>query len=160
LAISGGTLARLQLLVDVEEVLYLASLLLDRLKGGVAVHRVVHRDAQHLGVTAGLVLHQVGRQRPDTNAAAREGGLGHEHDRVERIAVLGQRVRKEAVVRGIARCGEQPPVEENLAGLVVHLVLVAAPAGNLDNDNEVGGHAAIMGDRPASVRRLQRPRQH
>ena len=53
---------------------------------------------------------------------------------VERVAVLAQRVRHEPVVGRVRRRGEEPPVEEDLARVVVDLVLVAAPSRDLDHD--------------------------
>src|SRR5664279_5299819 len=66
-----------------------------------------------------------------------ERRLVEEHQRVQRVAVLGQGVRQEAVVRGVGCRGEQHPVEPGAPLGVVHLVLVPRPLRDLHADAEV-----------------------
>ena len=66
--------------------------------------------------------------------AARKGRLVEQDQRVERVAVLGQRVGDEPVVGRVDRRREEPAVESDQVPLVVVLVLVAAPPGDLDDD--------------------------
>ena len=63
-----------------------------------------------------------------------EGGLLQDHEGVERVAVLAEGVGDEAVVGRVDGGREQAAVEPDHAGLVVDLVLVAAAAGDLDDD--------------------------
>jgi hypothetical protein len=68
-----------------------------------------------------------------------EGRLVEQDQRVERVAVAAEGVLDEAVVGGVARRGEQPPVQADAPGGVVHLVLVALPLRDLDGDVELHG---------------------
>jgi hypothetical protein len=71
------------------------------------------------------------------DAAAGERRLADEHERVERIAVVAQRALDEAVVRRIAHRREEPPVEDDLPGGGVDLVLVARAHRHLDEDGRL-----------------------
>jgi hypothetical protein len=66
-------------------------------------------------------------------------GLLDQHHRVERVAVLAQGVRHEAVVGRVLGRGEQRPVQADQAAVVVDLVLVPAAARDLDQDVEFHG---------------------
>ncbi len=145
----------LEHLVDVEEVLDLVEQPLRQV--GEVVHHVVGRvvrgHAEDLGVGALLVLHPEHADRAHLDPAAREGRVLEEHEHVERVAVEGEGVGHEAVVRGIDRGGEEPPVEPDHVLVVVVLVLVAAPPRDLDDDVEelTGLHPAHPATRtPAS----------
>src|SRR5690606_16254914 len=63
--------------------------------------------------------------------------------------VLGQRLRDEPVVGGVGGRGEQSPVEADDPGLGVVLVLVATPAGDLDEDLDLRCHRAMIRPRGA-----------
>jgi hypothetical protein len=65
------------------------------------------------------------------------------HQRVERVAVTAERALHEAVVGGVAGAGEQPPVQPDATGVVVHLVLVALPLRDLDGDVELHGDSPL-----------------
>src|SRR5579859_1180727 len=137
----------LEVLVDLEEVL---DLLPERRGDVVDVvdgrpDGVAQRHADQLLVRAFLVRHVEDADRADPYAAAREGRVGDEDERVERVAVLGQRPLDEAVVRRIAHRREQPAVEEDAAELAVELVLVPRAGGDLDEDDGVGHHGHCRG---------------
>ena len=94
-AVGGGVLARLERLVHVEEVLDL----LDELRReigevvDVGEARLLRRDTDQLGVLAGLVLHE---QHADGAAFDDDAGIHRileQHERIERVAVAGERVR-------------------------------------------------------------------
>ena len=99
-AVRGRRLARLEHLVHVEEVLDLGQQARRQVR---EVERVLpaglrRRDAQDLGVGAGLVLHPHEADGPGLDPHPGEDGVLEEHEGVERIAVLAQRVGQEAVV--------------------------------------------------------------
>ena len=57
----------------------------------------------------------------------------HRHEHVERIVVFGERLRNEAVVRGIVDGGIEDAVEVDQAAGFVEFVLDAGAEGNLDD---------------------------
>ena len=97
--------------------------------------------AEDLVVAALLVGHPEHADRPAADQAAGERRLQQEHEGVERVAVLAERVLDEAVVGRVLRRGEQGPVEAEPPGVVVHLVLVALPLGDLHEYVELHDHA-------------------
>ena len=111
-----------------------------REKRGVAVG-----DADDLVVGALLVGHVEDADGTRADPAAREGGIADEDERVERVAVLAERALDVAVVGGVAHRGEQPPVEHDPAELTIPLVLVARPARDLHEDDDLRrGHGASV----------------
>ena len=62
-----------------------------------------------------------------------ERRLRHDDHRVQRVPVGGERVAEEAVVGRVAERGEQQPVELDRPQLLVPLVLVRRPLGDLDD---------------------------
>jgi hypothetical protein len=140
-------LARLQVLVDLEEVLDLQPVELRHVAhvAQVLQPRVGRRDAEHLVVSAGLVGHPEHPDRAALDQTARERRLLQDHECVERVAVQAQRVLDVAVVRGVLGRGEQRPVQTDATGLVVDLVLVALTLGDLHQYVEL--HEASS-DRP------------
>jgi hypothetical protein len=138
----GGALhglAGLELLVDLEEMLDLQAVVLGEVMDVAQVlgARVHGRDAQDLVVAALLVLHAEHADGAGLDQTAGKGRLLDQHERVERVAVLTERVLDEPVVGGVLRRGEQRPVEADAPAFVVHLVLVAVPLGDLDRDVEL-----------------------
>ena len=63
-------------------------------------------------------------------------GLLTQHQRVERVAVVAEGARDEAVVGGIVHGAVEYAVEPQQAGLLVQLVLVLAAHRNFDDDGE------------------------
>jgi hypothetical protein len=113
--------------------------------GDLGVARVVGLDADELGVGPGVVGHPEDAHRASRDPAPGEGRLLEQHEGVERVAVLSQRVGHEAVVRRVDRGREEAAVEAHHALLVVVLVLVAAAAGDLHDDVERVVHAPHVG---------------
>ena len=99
-------------------------------------HRVTQRHAEDLLVLALLVRHAEQPDRTHDDVAAGERGLADEHEGVERIAVAAERALDEAVVGRVLHRREEHAVEEDLAGLVVHLVLVARALRDLHDDGQ------------------------
>ena len=96
--------------------------------------RLARRDADHLGVLAGFVLHVEHADRASLDEDAGVDGVLEEDQRVEWIAVATERLGDEAVVGRIDGRREQAAVEVDPAVDVIDLVLVAAAARNLDDD--------------------------
>ena len=78
--------------------------------------------------------------------AAGKDGNGHEHEDVERIAVVPEGARQKAVVAGIVDGAVQHAVEAIDAELLVELVLVALVGGDLDDRGELVGRPPTGGD--------------
>src|SRR5689334_22306896 len=146
-------LARLQLLVHGEEVVDLQPVVLGYVLelAQVLLPRIAGRDTDDLVVTALLVRHPEHPDRTAADQAAGERGLLDQHHRVERVAVLTQGVRYEAVVGRVLRRGEQRPVQPDQAAFVVDLVLVPAAPRDLDHDVEFHG-CGFLALRPAACR--------
>jgi tetratricopeptide (TPR) repeat protein len=128
-------LARLQVLVDLEEVLDLQPVefgdVVDVLQ--VLLPRVVRGDAEDLVVRALLVGHLEHPDDPGGHQAAGEGRLLEQHEDVKRVAVAAQSVLDEPVVGRVPRRGEQHAVKPDPAGAVVDLVLVPLTPGDFDD---------------------------
>ena len=106
------------------------------------------RTRDQLGVDPLLVAHGEHAQDAHPHHAAREGRVGDEHQHVERVAVAGQGVGDEAVVRRIGGGREEAAVQPDDVLLVVVLVLVAAARGDLDHHvDRFVGRGFTVGDR-------------
>jgi len=72
--------------------------------------------------------------------------LGAEHEDVERISVISQGARDEAVVGRVVGRGVQDAVELEHASRLVHLVFLLAAFGNLDDGDEFLGFDPGIGN--------------
>jgi len=104
--------------------------------------RIVQRHAENLVVDAGLVAHAEDPERPYFDPAPRKGGLVDEHERVEVLLILGQRLFEEAVVGRKDDGRKEVAVELDHTALFVVLVLVAAPLRDLDEATEL--HSRLL----------------
>src|SRR5690606_16263444 len=102
------------------------------------------RDAQQLVVATRLVRHTEHADRPAADQTARERRLVQDDQRVQRVAVLTERVLDEAVVGRVGGRGEEPTVQADPTRLVVHLVLVPRTLRDLDRDVEL--HRTLLHD--------------
>jgi len=90
------------------------------------------------GVAAGLVLHLQHAHGAHIHDRAGHDRPGIDHQHVDRVAVLGERVRHEAVIARIAHRRMQEAVDHQRAGGLVELVLDRlAPDRHLDDDVDV-----------------------
>src|SRR3954454_9526435 len=143
-----GDLLLLEVLVDREEMGDLVTELLGQVLELLLVvpARVLQWHREHLVVDPLVLLHAEERDRLHVDHAARERGLGDADHHVEGVAVEGERLRDEPVIRGVHDGREQEAVEHETLALVVPLVLVPAPLRDLDDAGEfVRGHAARKG---------------
>src|SRR5699024_6216666 len=140
-------LAGLEVLVDLEEVLDLQAVEFCDVGQLLTAHlsSVAHRHRHDLVVAARLVAHAEHAQGAAADQAAREGRLLEQHQAVQRIPVLAEGPLDEAVVVRVAGGGEQHPVESDAPVVVVHLVLVAIPPGDLDGHVEFHDTAPLLG---------------
>ena len=63
-------------------------------------------------------------------------GFLPEDQSIERIAVVAERARDEAVVGGIVHRAEKHAIQFEQPGFLVQLVLVLGPFGNFDDDGK------------------------
>jgi hypothetical protein len=138
-------LAGLEVLVDLEEVLDLQLVELADVAdvAEVRVARIAGDHAQQLLVGPGLVGHAEHADGAAGDQAAGEGRLVEQHQGVQRVAVPAEGALHEPVVGRVAGAGEQPPVQADAPGVVVHLVLVALPLRDLDGDVELHGDSPL-----------------
>jgi hypothetical protein len=95
---------------------------------------VARRHTQHLVVATRLVGHLEHGDRPCLDDAPGEHRLGQQHQRVQRVAVLAERVLDEPVVGRIAKGRVEVAIQLDPAGVVVDLVLVARALRDLDDN--------------------------
>src|SRR5215510_3135265 len=143
-------LAGLEVLVVLEEVLDLPDRDLRHLRifgdVGVALGELRHRHRDDLFIAASVILHLEHTDRPHVDDGARHDRtrVGDQH--VDRIAVLGQRMRHEAVIARIAHGGVQETIDHQGARSLIHLVFDRLAADrHLDDDVEVLGR--VVADR-------------
>src|SRR5690606_3218906 len=114
-------LARLEVLVDLEEVLDLETVeLADVLDVSASRRALVRGGLNHdLVVDARLVPHAEHAHRATADETAEERRLLEEDEGVERVAVLAEGVLDEGVVVGVAGGGVEHPVQADPSRLVI-----------------------------------------
>src|SRR6266540_1563369 len=125
--------APFEILVDEKEVLDLLQRVLRKI-GDVEVFlikRIIARNRENLVVGLATVAHLQHAERTAVDETAGECRLVHEHEYVERVAVLVQRPWNETVLAGIMDRGIQHPIQTDQPRFLVELVLVLAAGGNL-----------------------------
>src|SRR5262245_36063691 len=93
---------------------------------------VVTRDGEDLVVRLTAIQHLEHADRAYVDLAPGERRLVDAHENVERISVLVQRARNEPVIAGIVHRRVQHAIELERTVFLVELVLVSAPARDLD----------------------------
>src|SRR5699024_7755527 len=153
----GDVLAGLEILVVQEEVLDGLELKLRHVAEvlDVVPARIGAGKARQLVATTGLVGHRVDADDAGVDDHAGEDGLVEQHEGVDGVAVVRERLVDVAVVGRVAHRGEEEPVEIDLPGLVVDLVLVTGPLGDLDGhfDGHWRTSLIVVHCRPGTVAR-------
>ena len=149
-----GPLALLERLVVLEEVPDALAVahrqVLQVLDLGLERVDLLDRHGDQLVVHAAVVLHVQDADQPAADhRAGDQRDLGADHD-VDRVAVLVQGVRHEAVVVGVEHRHVDDAVDEERARVLVDLVLhrraAAGAAGDLDDDVDVVGRVLARRD--------------
>jgi hypothetical protein len=143
-------LAGLEILVVLEEVLDLLQRdvrqVVEIPHMVVAFRRPLRGDGNDFFILPGVVFHDEHADRPNIDDAS-----GHElariaDEHVDRVAVLGQGVRHEAVVARVGHRRVQEPVDDQRTRFLVHFVLDGLAANrHLDDDVYVLGR--VVADR-------------
>ena len=95
------------------------------------------RDGDDLVVLLARVDHRHQADRAGVDERERDDRLLAQHQHVERVVVLGERLRDEAVVGRVVDGGVEDAVELEQAGLLVELVLDAGAERDLDDRVEL-----------------------
>src|SRR5690606_38390994 len=150
-AVDLDPFARFQILVVLEEVLDL----LDEQVGQVGVFlHVLVQNAQlvmgyghQLGIAAAIVGHVQYANRTATDDRARGNRMRGDYQYVQRVAIIGQGVRNEAVVGRVEHRGSHEAIDEQSAGVLVDLVLDRRMVGrDFDGDVDVVGNVLACGN--------------
>src|SRR5947209_5114029 len=113
---------------------------------GVALGQFRHRHGDDLLVAPALVIHLEHADRADIDHRAWHDRprVGNKH--VDRIAVVGKRVRNEAVIAGIAHRRIQEAIDEQHAGRLIHLIFDRF-AADRDLNDDIDVFRGIVADR-------------
>src|SRR5215472_5107549 len=159
-------LAGLKILVNLEEVLDLQPVKLRQVINLTQVlgAGVARGDAEDLVVGSHLVGHPEHADHPPGDQAPGKCRLLKQHEGVQRIAVSAKGVLDEPVIGRVPGRGEQHAVKADPAGVVVDLVLVPLPFGDLNDHFDVHVYStrrlliySIVATRPAVTgRRVRR----
>jgi hypothetical protein len=105
--------------------------------------RVALGDAQDLEVLTLVVAHLEDADRAGPDVAAGERRLVDHEERVGVVAVVRAGALDEAVVEVVEDRAREDPIQPEDARVLVPLVLVPAPARDLDDDLDALGERAI-----------------
>ena len=128
----------------------------------VRISRIILADGQHLLIENTLVEHLHQADRPHLHHAAWKAGRIHQHQHVERIAVVAQCRRNESIVSRVVHRRVEIPIQTKDVQLLVVFILVDALKRNLDDGVYNFGHLVanrqlqIIDHVNSSVRNLMR----
>ena len=86
---------------------------------------VFRGDGEDFVIALAAIDHRHQADRPSLNQRQRINRFLTEYEYVEWVVVLGQRLRDEAVIRGVIDCGMQHSIQPQHARLLVEFVLDA-----------------------------------
>src|SRR2546423_50103 len=98
---------------------------------------IVAGHPENLVVGLATIEHLEHPERPAVDLTSRKGRLVDVDEDVERVAILVQCARNEAVIARIVHRRIQHPVESNHPTRLIQLVFVAASGRNLDDRGDV-----------------------
>ena len=107
---------------------------------------LVVRHADDLLILSALIFHLQHANRPGA-----DDGAGHhlrrgKHQRVRRVAIIGQRAGNETVGGRIGHRREQEAVDEDGAAILVDLVFDRGALGDFDHDIDIVRRLLADGD--------------
>src|SRR5690625_323696 len=97
------------------------------------VERVVDGDSEDLLIEPLLITHLEDTEGTDRHQTAGEGRDGHHDQHIEGVIIVGQGPRDETIVARVIDRTIEEAVETEETSLLVQLVLVPAPARDLDH---------------------------
>ena len=97
------------------------------------VARIAHGHSEHFVIGLGVIDHVEDSHGAHFDHAAGEARMGHHHQDVDRIAVVGDGAGNEAVIAGIVHGRIEGAVQAEDAELDIVFALVTAALGDLDD---------------------------
>ncbi|CUX32503.1 hypothetical protein AGR6A_Cc190066 [Agrobacterium sp. NCPPB 925] len=89
----------------------------------VTARQLRSRNGEDLLVLAAIIFHDHHADRADIDHAAGNQRTGVADENIDRVAVVGQRVRHEAIVTRIGHRRVKEAIDDQRTGILVHLVL-------------------------------------